>query len=272
MIKRSPSPSCLRLSGFSDSQGTGSPGQGRVHCPLCEGVWTPWKVLCCIGPCVSTAQGCHMPTHTYLNAPTNPWAFPVGMLIPSTEIPCLSFVSLKSEIPEGRDLVWFPFDCSVPRLSVLISLERSMLTVTGSEVLDDKSIGWNCSLLWTAGRLGSCPVDGQLLPLPAEGGVVDRTGQPCGPIGLDLNPDTATWSWVWHSPTFALIVKWGCYPKFSRKAVVQLSWDGWKPLSFYINAISSSGHTVGNKHVHFSNTLQFTKVFHKHDYTSQISH
>lgn len=35
-------------------------------------------------------------------------------------------------------------------------------------------------------------------------------------------------SWAWHPPTFALIVKWGCYPKFSRKAVVQLSWDGWK--------------------------------------------
>lgn len=28
--------------------------------------------------------------------------------------------------------------------------------------------------------------------------------------------------------TFALIVKWGCYPKLSRKAVVQFSWDGWK--------------------------------------------
>ena len=155
-MKSPPRPSCLCLSGCSDSQGAGSPGQGRVHCPLWEGVWTRWKVFCSIGPCVRTARSLHVPTHTYLYAPINPWAFPAGMLIPSTEIPCLSSASLKGELPEGRDLVWFPFDCSAPLLCELIHLERSTLILTGSEALDDKSMGWSCSLLWTAGRPESC--------------------------------------------------------------------------------------------------------------------
>lgn len=89
-----------------------------------------------------------------------------------------------------------------------------------SESLVDLGVAWLSDF---SPDLFHSPVDGQLLPLPAEGGVVDRTWQPCGPTGLDLNRDTSTYLGR-DIPTFCSHCKMRMlHPKFSRKAVVQLS-------------------------------------------------